>query len=204
MKQFNEWLFEISVSHGKDAHYSLVHWLHSNGMSDLFTEDYKAITYVVFQYHGGYGLIAKSCVPICHPIVEHNEFQLDLMKPIKVVVQLSVKKRIRTPNLKYELPKNLSSKNTIRTMTDLEKKERIHTVMNELGFDSSSTTYEIHEGIDIPIHHKREKLFILEPTMNVIFEGHITQPEKFDNAWKYGVGNKKVYGLGCVRILHDE
>lgn len=203
MKQLNEWLFEISVPKGKDAHYTLVHWLRRNGLSDLFSENYKAITYVVFQYGDDYGLIGKSSVPIKHPIVEHNEFAINLDKPIRVVVQLSTKKRIKTPNLKHEAQTSPRYKNSIRLMNQAEKKVRVHKVMDELGFDPSSTNFEIHEGIDVPIYHKRDNLFIVEPTMNVIFEGLIIHHEKFDSAWNFGVGNKRVYGLGCVRVLHD-
>ena len=40
--------------------------------------------------------------------------------------------------------------------------------------------------------------------MNVMIQSKVADPEKFEKAWCYGVGNKRVYGLGCVRVLQDE
>lgn len=202
--QLNEWLFEINIPKGKDAHYALVHWLRRNGLGDLFTEEYKAITYVVFQYMDGYSLVAKSSVPIQLPIVQHNAIELDLSKPIKMAVQLSTKKRVRPPNLLHENQTSLRHQTVIRGMTEAEMNERTQSLISELGLNEQGVKFSIHEGIDIPIHHKRQKLFYAEPTMNVVLEGVVADVEKFERAWSFGVGNKRVYGLGCVRILNDE
>ena len=150
MKQFNEWLFQVRVPDGKDAHYALVHWLRRNNLGKLFTEQHKAVTYVVFKDEQGFNLVAKSCEPILIPNVAHNQFEVDFTQPVKVAVQLSIKKRIRPPNLLHESQSSLRQK------------------------------------------------------MNVMIEGKVTDVEKFSQAWAYGVGNKRVYGLGCVRILQDE
>lgn len=199
--QLNEWLFEINVPKGMDAHYALVHWLRRNRLEELFTSDYKAITYVVFEYLDGYSLIAKSCVEIQLPLVEHNAISIDPKKPVKVAVQLSRKKRVKPPNLIHEKQSSVRHKTTVRLMTEVEQKARVLDVVSELGFDLSSVDYSIHDGIELPIHHKRQNMFINEQTMNVVIDGVITDSEKFEKAWRYGVGNKRVYGLGCVRIL---
>lgn len=204
MKQFNEWLFQIRVPDGKDAHYALVHWLRCNDLGKLFTEQHKAVTYVVFKDEQGFNLVAKSCEPILLPNVAHNQFEVDFTQPVKVAVQLSIKRRIRPPNLLHESQSSLRQKTSVRIMTDVEKDTRVHGIMAELGFDSDHAHFEIMDGIGIPILHKRQKLFIVEPTMNVMIEGKVTDVEKFSQAWAYGVGNKRVYGLGCVRILQDE
>lgn len=204
MKRFDEWLFQVPVPNSKDAHYALVQWLRRNELGELFTEQHKAVTYVVFKDERGFNLIAKSCEPISHPDVVHNQFDIDFAQPIKIAVQLSIKKRIRPPNLLHENQSSLRQKTTVRVMTQTEKKERIDGIIAEMGFDLAHSHYELLDGIDIPILHKRQKLFILEPTMNVIVEGKVADVEKFIQAWSYGVGNKRVYGLGCVRILHDE
>lgn len=201
MMQFNEWLFEINIPKGKDAHYALVHWLKRNSLGDLFTEESKAITYVVYQYMDGYCIIAKSCVPIHLPIVEHNSFEVDLKSKIKLAVQLSTKKRVRPPNLLHESQSSSRHQTIIRGMTDVEKNERVQLIIQELGIDPNTAIFTTHEGIDIPVHHKRQNLFISEPTMNVVIEGNIVDALQFEKAWSYGVGNKRVYGLGCVRIL---
>ncbi|BBL22144.1 hypothetical protein [Acinetobacter radioresistens] len=204
MKQFDEWLFQINVPEGKDAHHALVQWLRRNNLGELFTESYKAITYVVYQNASGYSLIAKSCIAIDLPHVEHHYFELDLDQPVKVAVQLSTKRKVRPPNLLHESQSSTRTKTTIRLMTDTEKQERIQGIIDELGFDPDQVSFEIVEGIGIPVLHKRQKLFILEPTMNVVIQSKVADPEKFEKAWCYGVGNKRVYGLGCVRVLQDE
>lgn len=201
MKQFNEWLFQINVPEGKDAHHALVHWLRRNNLSELFTESYKAITYVVYQHADGYSLIAKSCEPIELPHVEHNQFELDFDKPVKIAVQLSTKRKIRPPNLLHESQSSTRIKTTVRVMTDTEQRNRVQGIIADLGFDPDQVDFEIHNGISIPILHERQKLFIMEPTMNVVVHGKVADIEKFEKAWCYGVGNKRVYGLGCVRIM---
>lgn len=204
MKQFSEWLFQVRVPNGKDAHHALVHWLRRNELSALFTEHHKAITYVVFKDEQGYSLIAKSCEPIEHPDVVHTQFNVNFSHPVKVAIQLSIKKRIRPPNLLYERQTSIRLNTTVRLMTDIEKNERVQRIIDELGFNPEKSHFEIFEGIDVPILHKRQHLFIVEPTMNVIIEGEVLNEGKFIEAWSFGVGNKRVYGLGCVRILHDE
>ena len=82
MKQFNEWLFQIRVPDGKDAHYALVHWLRCNDLGKLFTEQHKAVTYVVFKDEQGFNLVAKSCEPILLPNVAHNQFEVDFTQPV--------------------------------------------------------------------------------------------------------------------------
>lgn len=204
MKRFDEWLFQVPVPNSKDAHHALVQWLRRNELDELFTEQHKAVTYVVFKDEQGFNLIAKSCEPISHPDVFHNQFDIDFTQSIRIAVQLSIKKRIRPPNLLHESQSSLRKTTTVRVMTQTEKKERVEDIIAEMGFDLAHSQYELLDGIDIPILHKRQKLFILEPTMNVIVEGKVSDVGKFIQAWSYGVGNKRVYGLGCVRILHDE
>ncbi len=204
MKQFNEWLFQVRVPEGQDAHYALVHWLRSNELGELFTQYYKAVTYVVFKDEQGFNLIAKSCEPILVPDVVHNRFEVDFNRPVRVAVQLSTKKRIRPPNLLHEVQTSQRQKTKVRTMSDAEKDVRVQSIIALLGFDPDHAQYQILDGIGIPILHKRQKLCIIEPTMNVIIEGRVADLERFNEAWSYGVGNKRVYGLGCVRILHDE
>lgn len=203
MKQFHEWLFQINVPEGKDAHYALVQWLRRNNLGELFSESYKAITYVVYQNANGYSLIGKSCVPIILPNVEHHHFELDLEQPVKVAVQLSTKRKVRPPTLLHEVQSSTRTKTMIRLMTDAEKQDRIQGIIDDLGFDPDQVGFDILEGIGIPVLHKRQKLFIVEPTMNVVIHGQVTDVGKFEKAWCYGVGNKRVYGLGCVRVLQD-
>lgn len=201
MVEFNEWLFQINVPDVEDAHHALVKWLRRNELGELFTEQHKSITYVVFKDEQNYSLVVKSCVPIRLPEVVHHQFDVDFSLKVKVVVQLSVKKRIRPPNLLHEEQSSLRHNTTIREMTASEKSKRVINIINELGFDAEQSDFEISEGISIPILHKRQKLLLMEPTMNVIIDGKVSDVEKFKKAWSHGVGNKRVYGLGCVRII---
>lgn len=197
----DEWLFELPVMEGRDAHNTLVSWLKTNGYIALFTENHKSITYVVFHGENGPFIVARSCMPIHNEIVQSNSFTIDFEKPIKVVVQLSVKKKVRLPKLIHEAPTSVRKKATIRKMTNEEKFAKVYEILDALGFAPEHTIIDIRSGLDITIQHKRDGLTITEPTMNVVIFGPVIDRDKFISGWRYGVGNKRVYGLGCVRVL---
>ena len=201
MQILDEWLFELLVEKGKDAHRTLVDWLRINGASDLFTEKQKSITYVVFHGESGHFLVARSCLPIKNEIVQSNSFAIDFDSPIKVVVQVSAKKKVRLPKLLHESPLSVRHKPTIRVMTQEEKLVKASNLIDALGFNAAHVTVEIMSGLDIYIHHKRNDLVLTEPTMNVVIHGLVIDKNLFINGWRYGVGSKRVYGLGCVRVL---
>lgn len=202
MTELNSWLFEVGVPKGRDAHNALAHFLGGIGCSHLFKSDSpnKAITYVVYRDPNGDTIIAKSCEPIEYDQVEHQRIEVDFNKPVKVAVQLSAKRKIRPPNLKYEEATVKRSKNQIRDMTNSERHQKAVQVIQELGIDPETAQFDLLNGIPLEIHHKRNNLKIMEPTMNLVVTGIVVDTGRFIDAYNYGVGSKRVYGLGCVRL----
>ncbi|NNH78840.1 hypothetical protein HLH17_14540 [Acinetobacter sp. ANC 5380] len=204
MKEFNEWLFELKVPLNRDAHNTIASFLRNIGYSHLFksSEPQKAITYVVYRHAvDGDRIIAKSSEPIEHESVQPHSFHIDVEQPVKVVVQVSSKRKIRPPKILHEPTISKRTKTIIREMTEVEKFEKASQVLAELGFKPDQTVFDVLGGIPIEIHHKRDNLKIMEPTMNIVIHGVITDIDKFIVGYKTGIGNKRAYGLGCVRIF---
>ena len=203
MKELNEWLFELKVPENRDAHNTIASFLRNIGYSHLFKsfESSKSITYVVYRDLDGDRIVAKSSEPIEHESVQHHQFFIDFEQPIKAVVQVSSKRKIRLPKILHEQTKNPRTKAIIREMTEEERHSKATEIVTDLGFNLDHTVFDILGGIPLEIHHKRDDLKIMEPTMNIVIHGVIRDLDKFMIGYKTGIGNKRAYGLGCVRAF---
>ena len=68
------------------------------------------------------------------------------------------------------------------------------------GFKSGEFDHEILIGNDIRVLHKRQNLTVFKKSILAVFSGVINDQVAFDQAWKYGIGSRLVYGFGMVRV----
>jgi carbamoylphosphate synthase small subunit len=201
--ELKSWIFKLDVPTDSetDAHRTLVNWLRKRELSHLFDADNKSIGYVI-QHEGNKSvLIARSSKEILDPIVQESSTVVDISKEQTIAILVPSSKLVRPPKLKYEVSKSKRTKNYVRQRTQDELRAIGVDLAAECGLSESMNILDIIQARGIEIYHKQQQLRIEESAALLLMRGVIQDQDRFIHAWENGVGSKRVYGFGMVRVL---
>ncbi|WP_436660266.1 type I-E CRISPR-associated protein Cas6/Cse3/CasE [Acinetobacter sp. P1(2025)] len=194
------WYFTVKINRETDAHSSLVRWLRERNLGHLFSGQEKKICYFTTEYNGSIVVLARSSVEIQDPSVTYKQEVVDLDQPISFVIRLNATKLKRPPNLKYEQPTKSFQSGVLRSLvSDDELNSRVQDILDQAGLNLIE--YAVIDSSNMRVFHKSTKSFMDYCYMDVHVKSKIRNSEQFKTAWQDGVGAKRVYGFGAVRLL---